>query len=236
VLGSAWVSVVVLRLEAARAANGHGSRHVDDQRLAATGPRRVSSICDARDPRRVRAPVCSCVSGSGGNRGEGDTDSAGQSNADVLLRFRSSTQAPYNQNPSCPRPIGPPSLCRAWRAIGPFAAADLGRGSFTYLVLQLTRPPLAKIPQAHGRQQGRKAPPAWVFFVAAAASCTIVVLTPRHCRRCVSRRAAVLLSCCIGHAGRRRRQNVTTDMLLDAPARAHSSQPPTQYASNHPGY
>jgi hypothetical protein len=123
---------------------------------------------DESGRRRVR-----CVSGSRGSRGEGDTDSAGQSNAHVLLRFRSRTQAPDDQNPSRPRPIGPPSLCRAWRAIGPFAAVDLDRGS-----LQSTRPPLVAIliPRAHGRQQGRKAPPAsasaWVFCVAAAASGT----------------------------------------------------------------
>jgi hypothetical protein len=161
VRGSAWASVVVVfpRREVAEAANGHGSRHVDDghvdARLAATGPHRVSSICDARGPGRVRAAACRSVSGSRGSRGEGDTDSAGQSNAHVLLRFRSRTQAPDDQNPSRPRPIGPPSLCRAWRAIGPFAAVDLDRGS-----LQLTRPPLVAIliPRAHGRPARAESP------------------------------------------------------------------------------
>jgi hypothetical protein len=208
VRGSAWASVVVVfpRREVAEAANGHGSRHVDDghvdARLAATGPHRVSSICDARGPGRVRAAACRSVSGSRGSRGEGDTDSAGQSNAHVLLRFRSRTQAPDDQNPSRPRPIGPPSLCRAWRAIGPFAAVDLDRGS-----LQSTRPPLVAIliPRAHGRQQGRKAPPAsaWVFCVAAAPS---------------GADPEVLSTLRVDHAGRRLRQNVTADMLLDSPA------------------
>jgi hypothetical protein len=150
-----------------------------------------------------------CVSGSRGSRGEGDTDSAGQSNAHVLLRFRSRTQAPDDQNPSRPRPIGPPSLCRAWRAIGPFAAVDLDRGS-----LQSTRPPLVAIliPRAHGRQQGRKAPPAsaWVFCVAAAPSGT----DPE-----------ALSTLRVDHAGRRLRQNVTANMLLDSPAAFLGSSP-----------
>jgi hypothetical protein len=166
--GSRYLVVVFPRREVAKAANGHGSRHVHDDhvdaRLAATGPRRVSSICDARGPGRVSGGV---PEREWQQRYNG-SDSAGQSNAHVLLRFRPRTQAPDDQNPSRPRPIGPPSLCRA---IGPFAAVGLDTRS-----LQSTRPPLVAIliPRAHGRQQGRKAPPAsaWMFCVAAAASGT----------------------------------------------------------------
>jgi hypothetical protein len=145
-----------------------------------------------------------CVSGSRGSRGEGDTDSAGQSNAHVLLRFRSRTQAPDDQNPSRPRPIGPPSLCRAWRAIGPFAAVDLDRCS-----LQLTRPPLVAIliPRAHGRPARAESP---------ACICMGVLRSRGSVWYCP--RGFV-------DAGRRLRQNVTADMLLDSLAAFLGSSP-----------
>jgi hypothetical protein len=121
-----------------------------ETRLAATAPRRVSPICIALYPKRFENPTCRCVTGS---RGDAATDTAGQSSQRVrtvevpLEHFRRPpVKTLHVRDPSAHRASAGPGGRSV--PLRPPAWAE------PCLVLQLTRPPLVKMPRAHGTSKG----------------------------------------------------------------------------------